>query len=99
MIILRPDSCDASDGCELGDMTLLLTSVAIPSSTIREEERTVDGVLLLFFDVEDEWVKKLDSLAIGDLPIVLFVLEEDAEEEDVALDVDRLLLLFFESEM
>ena len=81
-------------------MTLLLTSVAIPSSTIREEERTVDGVLLLlFFDVEDECVKKLDSLAMGDFPIVLFVLEEDAEEEDVALDVDRLLLLFFESEM
>ena len=81
-------------------MTLLLTSVAMPSSTIREEERTVDGVLLLlFFDVEDECVKKLDSLAMGDFPIVLFVLEEDVEEEDVALDVDRLLLLFFESEM
>ena len=81
-------------------MTLLLTSVAIPSSTIREEERTVDGVLLLlFFDVEDECVKKLESLAIGDLPIVLFVLEVDVEEDDVALDVDRLLLLFFESEM
>ena len=81
-------------------MTLLLTSVAMPSSTIREDERTVDGVLLLFFDVEDECVKKLESLAIGDLPIVLFVLEEDAEEEeDVALGVERLFLLFFESEM
>ena len=57
---------------------------------MREDERTVDGVLLLFFEVEDEWVKKLDSLAIGDLPMVLFALEED---------VDRLFLLFFESEM
>jgi hypothetical protein len=90
LIILLPDSCDASTDCELEDITLLLTSVAIPSSTMREDERTVDGVLLLFFEVEDEWVKKLDSLAIGDLPMVLFALEED---------VDRLFLLFFESEM